>query len=262
MTGYCVKIAKALMHTSSLLRMKWFVDNYLKGSQEKSVLDVGSYDVNGSYRCLFDDSKFTYVGLDMQNGPNVDYVPTSAYKWIEIEDDSFDVVISGQALEHIEFFWITVAEMVRVLKKDGLICIIAPNGFGEHRYPVDCWRFFSDGMVALARYVNLQTLHVHTNCAPSEENIEWFSNQCADSMLVARKPYSGEAQILDFKSYECIPADHSSLRGHFVSAPQIQTETDHVRDEAIITIHTSRFEKLAFALKSLMRRIINKNQIL
>lgn len=29
------------------------------------------------------------------------------YDWQEIETDSFDLVISGQAFEHIEFFWIT-----------------------------------------------------------------------------------------------------------------------------------------------------------
>lgn len=122
------------MHPSSLRRMQWFVDTYLppnsRGPSRRSVLDVGSYDVNGTYRELFDEGRFHYTGLDMEAGPNVDLVPRSPYCWDEIGDDSHDVVISGQALEHIEFFWLTVAEMVRVLRQDGLLCIIAPNGFG------------------------------------------------------------------------------------------------------------------------------------
>jgi len=205
------------MHLSSLRRMEWFVQHYLADKGRKlSVLDVGSYDVNGSYKQYFDVSRFDYFGLDMADGPNVDIVPASPYLWKEIADDTFDIVISGQALEHIEFFWITVGEMTRVLKKDGILCIIAPNGFGEHRYPVDCWRFFTDGMVALARYVNLQVLHAHTNCAPSKNDREWFSASNADAMLVARKPYTGKAVLLNLEGYKCAPANLEEIRQDMV----------------------------------------------
>lgn len=201
------------MHPSSLLRMEWFAKEYLSDVSEKiRVLDVGSYDVNGSYKHIFESDRFEYTGLDMERGPNVDIVPNAPYVWEELADDSFDVVISGQALEHIEFFWVTVAEITRVLKKDGLMCIIAPHGFAEHRHPVDCWRFFSDGMIALARYVSLQPLHAHTNCAPSVEGYAWYSDDEADSMLVARKPYSGKARIVDLKSYRCEPSDPIAMR--------------------------------------------------
>ncbi len=180
------------------------------------VLDVGSYDVNGSYRHLFVDDKFEYFGLDMEKGPNVDIVLKNPYNWNEIETDSFDVVISGQAFEHIEFFWITMAEMARVLKKDGLLCVIAPNGFGEHRYPVDCYRFFTDGMVALARYVSLDTLHAHTNCAPSAESKDWYSQNSADSILIAQKNYAGAVQYVDFNSYVCVPENHEKVRSGLI----------------------------------------------
>jgi len=205
------------MHKSSLLRMEWFVNHFLPDEGRKlDVLDVGSYDVNGSYRAYFDEARFVYSGLDMEAGPNVDIVPASPYVWRQISDDSYDVVVSGQALEHIEYFWITVSEMTRVLKKGGILCIIAPNGFAEHRYPVDCWRFFADGMIALARYVNLEVLHAHTNCGPSSDHKQWFSESTADSMLVARKPYSGKARLIDLEQYQCIPADLELARGNLV----------------------------------------------
>jgi hypothetical protein len=106
-----------------------------------------------------------------------------------------------------------MSEMTRVLKKDGIICIIAPNGFGEHRHPVDCWRFFSDGMIALAKYVNLNILHAHTNCAPSIQDKEgWYQQDCADTMLVATKPYSGKAIIVNIEEYKCTPTDLESVR--------------------------------------------------
>ena len=196
-----------------MLRMKWFIDNYAsKIAKEKiHVLDVGSYDVNGSYKNLFDSSQYEYTGLDMEEGPNVDLIVENPYDWDKIQTDSFDIVISGQAFEHIEFFWITMSEMTRVLKQGGLLCIIAPNGFGKHRYPVDCYRFFSDGMVALARYVSLETLHSHTNCAPIENSSGWYSEKSADSMLIAKKPYSGQAQYVDIRTYKCIPENEEAL---------------------------------------------------
>ncbi len=194
--------------------MKWFVENHAsKMRKEKlKVLDVGSYDVNGSYKHLFPAERFEYTGLDMAPGPNVDLVLKHPYDWRELKTDSFDIVISGQAFEHMEFFWVTMVEMARVLSNDGLLCIIAPNGFGEHRYPVDCYRFFSDGMVALARYVNLEPIHVHTNAAPTIEGGEWQSETEADAVLIARKTCSGPTKLVDFASYTCTPADLEKLR--------------------------------------------------
>lgn len=203
------------MHKSSILRMQWFLDNYASRiiHEKVRVLDVGSYDVNGSYKHLFDESKYHYTGLDMEEGPNVDIVLKNPYDWDAIESDSFDIVISGQAFEHIEFFWKTMEEMTRVLKKGGLLCLLAPNGFGEHRCPVDCYRFFTDGMLALARYVSIEPLHAHTNCAPSENAVDWYSETCADSMLIARKPYDGQPKHPDFKNYGCVPEKQERLRG-------------------------------------------------
>lgn len=56
---------------------------------------MGSYRVNGSYRHLFDEAKYCYFGLDMEEGPNVDIVLEYPYDWSSIESDSFDIVISG-----------------------------------------------------------------------------------------------------------------------------------------------------------------------
>lgn len=201
------------MHESSMRRMQWFADRFLDNQKECKILDIGSYDVNGSYKEIFERRGYNYTGLDMEEGPNVDICPKSPYAWTEIDNNQYDIVISGQALEHIEFFWVTVAEIVRVTKKDGIICLIAPNGFQEHRYPVDCWRFFTDGMIAIAKFYGLEILHAHTNAGLDIEDKVWFSEDCADSMLVAKKVYEGEARICDLKKYRCVPAIHSELRG-------------------------------------------------
>lgn len=202
------------MHRSSVIRMKWLIDNYAAKIDKAKikVLDVGSYDINGSYSNLLNKEKFEYSGLDIEEGPNVDIAVKNPYDWSEVATDSFDVVISGQTFEHVEFFWITMSEMTRVLKKDGLLLLIAPNSANEHRYPVDCYRFYSDGMIALARYVGLEPIHAHTNSAPGSDNTDWYSEIQADSVLVARKPYEGETKLVDLKTYQLTPPDQETYR--------------------------------------------------
>jgi len=114
-----------------------------------NVLDVGSYDVLqarkqkgfGCYRPIF--IKGTYTGLDVVTGPNVDKVITDHYHW-DIPDEAYDLIISGQCLEHIEAFWLTAKEMERVCK--GWIIVIVPWKWRIHPYPVDCWRLLPDGL--------------------------------------------------------------------------------------------------------------------
>jgi SAM-dependent methyltransferase len=194
--------------------MKWFMKNYVK--EKSKVLDVGACDHNGSYRALFEKNGHNYYGLDMEDSLNVDILVENPYDWTNIPDDTFDVVVSGQTFEHNEFFWVTMDQMTRVLKPEGLMCIIAPCKWREHRYPVDCYRFFSDGMVALARYNCLIPYHASTNCAPTAKHKDWFSANNVDSMLVAMKPYAGEARHPDFKNYVCEPPDQKQLRTKMV----------------------------------------------
>lgn len=205
------------MHKSSMLRMKYFVDKYCSVSQPTrlDVVDVGSYDICGTYKEYFSSDKFNYRGLDICQGPNVDIVPSSIYCWDEVKSDSVDIIVSGQALEHIEFFWLTVGEMARVLRVNGLMCIIAPRGFGRHRCPLDCYRFDADGLNAIAKYCNLQTLHISTNLAPSGSGAEWYSDDCADSMLIAKKPENWTS-IFDYKNYVLHVPDLKMLATGFV----------------------------------------------
>jgi SAM-dependent methyltransferase len=155
------------MHQSSYQHMVDLVQRYLASLRDKElrILDVGSCDVNGSYRPLFDMANWHYAGTDLCPGPNVDIVLPNPYSW-SMKPDSFDLIVSGQTFEHTEFFWLTWLEMVRVLKPGGLIFLVAPSRGPEHRYPVDCWRFYPDGFSALAKYGKVDLLEVSTDWKP------------------------------------------------------------------------------------------------
>lgn len=154
------------MHSSSTELMKHFISKYANGqpgNRPLKVLDIGSLDVNGSYRDLFPMPAYLYRGLDIVPGKNVDIVARGPYNYSSIVSNSIDIIISGQTLEHVQAIWQWILELERVLRPNGLICIIAPSAFMEHRFPVDCWRILRDGMrFLLGEHAGLTVLEART----------------------------------------------------------------------------------------------------
>jgi SAM-dependent methyltransferase len=182
------------MHRSSFEKMAAFRDAYLAqhGDAPLAILDVGSAAVaadGASYRPLFDAASWRYTGLDMAPGPNVDVVAPDPYAWTALPDASVDVVVSGQAFEHIEWPWLTMAEIARVLRGNGLAAIIAPSAGPVHRFPKDCWRFYPDGLPALAAHAGLAVVEQHwDNGYAWPENAFWGES----FVLLQRPPRPGE----------------------------------------------------------------------
>ena len=124
-----------------------------------SVLDVGSYDVNGNVRKLFDGAR--YVGIDMRAGPNVDRV-LDAHDILEaFGPESFDTVVCCEMLEHDPAFWVSMDRMGRVLKHGGRLLFTTRGlGFPLHEYPSDLWRFTPDAGKRLAELAGLIDVEV------------------------------------------------------------------------------------------------------
>jgi SAM-dependent methyltransferase len=162
------------VHATSFNSMKYLVHQLHagRGDEPLRVLDVGSMLAEEAqvrcYRDIFQNlPQVTYTGLDVAPGRNVDIVALNPYNF-PLASDSFDWVISGQAFEHIEFPWLTIREIARVLKPQGIAIIIAPSSGPEHRYPLDCWRYYPDGMRALAKWSDLECLHALTRWYETE----------------------------------------------------------------------------------------------
>ena len=101
------------------------------------VLEVGSQDVNGSVRDIVPNA----IGIDMQAGRNVDIVCRSEDLLEHFEPESFDAVMSFDALEHIEDWRGTIEAMWSVLKPGGwMVMTMASPSKGRHGYPNDYWR--------------------------------------------------------------------------------------------------------------------------
>lgn len=188
------------MHQSALDKMRVFVEKYLIKYENEplSILDIGSQSVYSqvNHRYLFNKPKWLYKGLDIEAGENVDVVVKDPYDWAEVETNSFDVIISSQAFEHISYFWITAFEIGRILKDGGIACIIAPSSGGEHRYPLDAFRYYPDGFSALCDYIGFKKLEVYRQ----EVDLQYpdGSDPLKDSCIVMQKPLFNDTERENF----------------------------------------------------------------
>ncbi len=94
-----------------------------------TVLEVGSLDINGSIRSFFNSCD--YIGLDVASGKGVDVVCQG--QEYSADNESFDHVISCEAMEHNPYWKETFENMIRLCKKDGLVTFTcATTGRREH----------------------------------------------------------------------------------------------------------------------------------
>lgn len=141
---------KKIMHDTALKNASTFYNKYCaQDIGNKIVLDIGSYDVNGTLKPIFKQAK-QYIGLDQASGPNVDIVGSSHE--IPLPDNHVDIIVSSSCFEHDTMFWITFKEMCRLIKPNGFIYINAPSNGPYHAHPVDNWRFYADAWKALEEW--------------------------------------------------------------------------------------------------------------
>ena len=138
------------MHDTAMLIGRKFFETYMADAAGQSIVDIGAQDVDGSLRSVAPPG-CRYTGVDFAEGKGVDVVLEDPYVF-PFADETFDVAVCSNCLEHSEFFWVTFMEILRILKPSGLLFMTVPANAAVHRYPVDCWRFYPDSGMALQRW--------------------------------------------------------------------------------------------------------------
>jgi SAM-dependent methyltransferase len=182
------------MHLSSLDNFRICLKKYLLPDPQFSdfenlkVAEIGSADINGSYREVIELLGCSYTGVDLDAGPGVSVVLKDPYVF-PLTDNTFDLVYSGQTFEHAEFFWKTFSEMCRIAKPNALIIVLSPSSGAVHRYPVDCYRFMPDAMAALAKNSEIQLLDAWTcEFGPMHDAVGVFRNCSPDTPITTFEP--------------------------------------------------------------------------
>lgn len=86
-----------------------------------NVVELGSRDVNGSVRPLFEGCDYT--GVDIARGPGVDIVADGA-TW-QPDGEPFDVGLCLEVLEHAPEPTAIVANLRRIVKPGGIVIVTA-----------------------------------------------------------------------------------------------------------------------------------------
>lgn len=118
------------MHTQQIEFIQSTLAKYPQYKNNVRILDVGSADINGNNRQFFIMDTCTYTGIDIHEYDNVDIISKahefkSRYR--------YDVVISGEMLEHDQYWKLSLQNMTKLTKKGGILIITcASTGRPEH----------------------------------------------------------------------------------------------------------------------------------
>ena len=109
----------------------------------KRVLEVGALDVNGSCRAWLETLEpASYVGVDLVLGPGVDELCAAERLAEKFGEQSFDLVVATELLEHVHDWRGAIHAMKAVLRPGGALLLTTRSpGFPYHGAPLDFWRF-------------------------------------------------------------------------------------------------------------------------
>jgi ubiquinone/menaquinone biosynthesis C-methylase UbiE len=115
-----------------------------------TVLDAGAGDGHWKRNLK---GNFRYIAMDMGVGDaTIDYSINDIkgdLRSIPLSNDSIDIIICIQVLEHLPEPWNVLAEFRRVLKPGGYVFASCPQGEPQHQVPYDFFRYTIFGLEAI-----------------------------------------------------------------------------------------------------------------
>ena len=145
------------MHSSAFINLQRFFEIYLKKFSNPQIIDFGGASIANKKSALdllkkYENVNFDYKSVDITEGNNVDIVLADPYSIKEIEPESVDIIISTSTVEHVEFFWVSFLEILKILIPNGIFYMNAPSNGDFHRFEKDCWRYYPDSANALVKW--------------------------------------------------------------------------------------------------------------
>lgn len=126
-----------------------FLKKLLLSNFNGKILEVGSKDYGNttSFRDYYFDSE--YVGVDLEDGKDVDQIIDLVEGVGSLELASFDLAICCSVMEHVRKPWVFAENLSSLIKSGGFIYISVPWVWRYHPYPDDYWRFSWKGIFEL-----------------------------------------------------------------------------------------------------------------
>jgi len=124
------------------------------------VLEIGPDRFPSTFQMLVADDSIEWDTLDLVDShapAQLTHTAISEYEF-PLDDETYDIVLSSNVIEHVRCIWRWMPELARVCKVGGHVITVNPVSWPYHEAPVDCWRIYPDGMRALYEDASLQVL--------------------------------------------------------------------------------------------------------
>ncbi|MHA1381254.1 MAG: class I SAM-dependent methyltransferase [Candidatus Helarchaeota archaeon] len=157
---------KANWYNYNWLNQKFLFDSLIRTKKyaKDKFLDVGCGDK--PYKEFFSDVITEYIGVDLPQKESANRLPKRAdiyhdiNKGLPFNNCSFDTILCTEVLEHIHEPDKLMAEINRVLKKEGYLILSAPQVWGLHEEPHDYFRYTKYGLKYLAEKNGLEVINI------------------------------------------------------------------------------------------------------
>lgn len=112
------------------------------GSAKGEVLGLLQPERNKQFYDFIQTQNSTITKVDIDEYPEEQNIIGNAENLKSIfSDESFNLVMAIELLEHTQHFWNVINEMIRICKTGGHIFISIPSfSYPKHEYPIDLWR--------------------------------------------------------------------------------------------------------------------------
>jgi SAM-dependent methyltransferase len=181
----------------------------------RRVLDVGSGDINGNNRFLFENCQ--YEGNDVVRASNVTIV--SKTKDLPFVEDTFDTIISTECFEHDPEYKESFIKIYEMLKPDGLFCFTcASTGRGEHgtrrTTPMDSYGTIGNLEDMSDYYKNLTEMDVNEVLKFNQLFSTWdtyYNSESKDLYFIGIKKGDSKSYVLEKYTKEHVVHTSSNI---------------------------------------------------
>ena len=143
------------MHLNSSLLFELYAAPLITTGMK--VLEIGPDKIPTTLQQISHGPNIEWHLLGLEEDPALQVCAISEYEY-PLADESYDVVVAANVLEHVRKPWVWIHQVTRVARIGGYVITVNPVSWPYHEAPVDCWRAYPEGMKALFEETGLELI--------------------------------------------------------------------------------------------------------
>lgn len=160
---YNERLKKKLLNDLSYSFRRYYVDDFMYKSmkdipEESYLLDIGGKKLNKRGEFNIEDYNLSVKYANIDSSTNPDFLCDSSS--VPVPENSFDVVVLSEVLEHLENPMKTLNEAYRILRPGGKMLLCTPFMFHVHGDPQDYARYTDYWYEKVLTQINFKNIKI------------------------------------------------------------------------------------------------------